>query len=194
MTPPARLLFPAGVTAAHRSLEPFDEVRILGGEPHQSHSGTPNPSSRFGVKAIRNLEVNLSPQWTPYGARRSVNGAPLCPVAPEQPSRARERRPPSTVRKGTPPAIEANRVGDGLQNRQMAGFDSRNRLSSDAGKTGRMHAVAHPPYPNRRKSATDGCAPSVRLPRTDTVEPECGQCVPSHLAAIAQPVEHLPRK
>ena len=45
VTPPARLLFPAGVTAAHRSLEPFDEVRILGGEPHQSHSGTPNPSS-----------------------------------------------------------------------------------------------------------------------------------------------------
>ena len=38
-------LFPAGVTAAHRSLEPFDEVRILGGEPRQSHSGTPNPSS-----------------------------------------------------------------------------------------------------------------------------------------------------
>ena len=32
VTPPARLLFPAGVTAAHRSLEPFDEVRILGGE------------------------------------------------------------------------------------------------------------------------------------------------------------------
>ena len=26
------LLFPAGVTAAQRSLEPFDEVRILGGE------------------------------------------------------------------------------------------------------------------------------------------------------------------
>ena len=38
-------IFPAGVTAAHRSLEPFDEVRILGGEPHQSHSGTTNPSS-----------------------------------------------------------------------------------------------------------------------------------------------------
>lgn len=102
-TPP----IPAGVTAAHRSLEPFDEVRILGGEPHQSHSGTPNPSSRFGVKAIRNFEVNLSPQWTPYGARCSVNGfSPLLfPVAPEQPSRAKERRPPSTVRKGTPSAI-----------------------------------------------------------------------------------------
>lgn len=62
---------------------------------------------RFGVKAIRNFEVNLSPQWTPYGARCSVNGfSPLLfPVAPEQPSRAKERRPPSTVRKGTPSAI-----------------------------------------------------------------------------------------
>ena len=78
---------------------------------------------RFGVKAIRNFEVNLSPQWTPYGARCSVNGfSPLLfPVAPEQPSRAKERRPPSTVRKGTPPAIEANRVGNGLQNRAWLG-------------------------------------------------------------------------
>lgn len=135
VTPPARLLFPAGVTAAHRSLEPFDEVRILGGEPHQSHSGTPNPSSRFGVKAIRNFEVNLSPQWTPYGARCSVNGfSPLLfPVAPEQPSRARS-------------GVRLQPCGKGRHRRLrqpgwrrsakpcMAGFDSRNRLSSDTDK------------------------------------------------------------
>lgn len=137
--------------AAYGILDPGIVVRIHGGEPCPSHSGTPNPSSRFGVKAVRNLEVNLSPQWTPYGARCSVNGVP--PLS----------RCAGTARSGKGAASAFNRAErapsaitpTGLVTAAkpcMAGFDSRNRLSSDTSKAGRIHAAARVGL--RRKEAT----------------------------------------
>lgn len=135
MTPSARLLFPAGVTAAHRSLEPFDEVRILGGEPHQSHSGTPNPSSRFGVKAIR-----ISRSISRLNGHRMARGVPSTVFLPFCfPLR---RNSPVGQRSG----VRLQPCGKGRHRRLrqpgwrrsakpcMAGFDSRNRLSSDTDK------------------------------------------------------------
>ena len=224
MTPPARLLFPAGVTAAHRSLEPFDEVRILGGEPHQSHSGTPNPSSRFGVKAMRKPGDALSPRadivWRAAFRQRC---SPFCPVAPEQPSRAGERRPPSTVRKGTPsaikptglatvcktvvrlgstPAIASHRIRasgtDTCRRQCWASPSAKVRLTSEPAKlrtrvdgidrkpTRRIRPGANPPRADARPSSD--CPGRKRWSRS------AGNAFRLHPAAIAQPVEHLPRK
>lgn len=151
LTTVSTLIFPAGVTAAHRSLEPFDEVRILGGEPRPSHSGTPNPSSRFGVTAIRNTRFSLASMDT-YGARRFRHDGFFCfPVTTEPACRAGETTSAPTCGKGRHRRLKPTGLATDMH-AVTCGSDSRNRLSSDTSKAGRIHAAARVGL--RRKEAT----------------------------------------
>lgn len=107
--------------AAYGILNPGIVVRIHGGEPCPSHFEASDPSFRFGVTAIWNLEVNLSPQWTPYGARRSVNGVP--PLSRCAGTALSGKGAASAFGRAERDATGdyANRVGDGLQNRAWLG-------------------------------------------------------------------------
>lgn len=102
----------------------------------------------------------------------------------------------------------ANRVGDGLQNRawlgstpaiashriRISGTDTCRRscraspsvkvhlTSESAELRTRVDGTDHKPTRRIRTDANPprvDARPSVRLPRTDTVEPECGQCIPT---------------
>ena len=92
---------------AHRPLEPL----VRGSNPRRGATPIPlrNTRSLFSFRS----EGHTEPQGQILASMetRMACGVPSTvfpsyfPVAPEQPSRAKERRPPSTVRKGTPPAI-----------------------------------------------------------------------------------------
>ena len=165
---------------AHRPLEPL----VRGSNPRRGATPIPlrNTRSLFLFRSEGHTEprgqslASMDTVWRTAFRQRFF--PPIFPLRRNWPIRPKERRPPQRAERDAN-GDYANRVGGGLQNRQMAGFDSRNRLSSDTSKTGRIHAVAHPPYPNGRNPPRADARPSVRLPRTDTVEPECGRCIPT---------------
>lgn len=92
---------------AHRPLEPL----VRGSNPRRGAASIPlrNAQSLFSFWS----EGHTKPrgQFLASMETRMACGVPSTvfpsyfPVAPEQPGRAKERRPPSTVRKGTPTAI-----------------------------------------------------------------------------------------
>lgn len=74
------------------------------------------------------------------------------------------------------------------------GFDSRNRLSSDTSKAGRIHAVAHPRIrPGANPPRVDARPPSD-CPGRKRWRRNAGNAFRPHPAVIAQMVEQPPRK
>lgn len=144
MIPPARRLFPSDATGSIRD----SGSRHRGSNPRRGAMPIPlrNAQSLFSFRS----EGHTKPrgQFLASMETRMACGVPSTvfpsyfPVAPEQPGRARERRPPSTVRKGTPTAITPTGVGDGLQNRAWLG--STPAIASHRIRARRIHAAVEP--------------------------------------------------